>query len=70
MKEIILTSRQLMSSPDIQAYELGQIPTPQEMENNKKINYILIGVLTAITIGLFSYYFYQVYQENKSKNLN
>ena len=33
MKEIIITSRQRMLSPDRLAYELGQIPTPKKIEN-------------------------------------
>jgi hypothetical protein len=36
MKEIILTSRQQMLTPDLQVYELGQIPTLQKMGNSKK----------------------------------
>ncbi len=31
MKEIIITSRQRMLSPDRLAYELGQIPTPEKI---------------------------------------
>ena len=44
MKEIIITSRQRMLSPDILAYELGQIPTPEKIENTKIATYVLIGV--------------------------
>ena len=70
MKEIILNSKQRMLSPDQLAYELGQISTPQEMENSKIITYILIGGFTVITIGLISFNVYQIYQETKSKKLN
>jgi hypothetical protein len=70
MKEIILTSRQRMLPPDLLAYELGQIPTLQEMENSKKITYVLIGVFTVITAGFISYQLYQIHQENNSKKLN
>ena len=70
MKEIILTSRQRMLPPDLQAYELGQIPTLQEMENSKKITYVLIGVFTVITIGFISYQLYQIHQVNNSKKIN
>ena len=70
MKEIILNSKQRMLSPDQLAYELGQIPTPEKIETNKIITYILIGGFTVITIGLLSYGFYQIYQETKSKKLN
>lgn len=68
MKEIIITSRQRMLSPDILAYELGQIPTPEKIENTKITNYVLIGVLATITIGMISYTMYQIHQENKRKN--
>ncbi|MGV1012224.1 MAG: hypothetical protein ACOYBS_07220 [Flavobacterium sp.] len=70
MKEIIITSRQRMLSPDILAYELGQIPTPEKIENTKITNYVLIGVLATITIGMISYTMYQIHQENKRKKLN
>lgn len=70
MKEIILTSRQLMLSPDLLAYELGQIPTPQELENSKKITYVIIGSFATLTIVLISIYCYKVYQENNSKKQN
>ena len=52
------------------AYELGQIQTPEKIETNKIITYILIGGFTVITIGLLSYGFYQIHQENKSKKIN
>ena len=70
MKEIIITSRQRMLSPDILAYELGQILTPEKIENTKITNYVLIGVLATITIGMISYTMYQIHQENKRKKLN
>ena len=70
MKEIIITSRQRMLSPDILAYELGQIPTPEKIENTKIATYVLIGVFATITIGVISYTVYQIHQENKSKKLN
>ena len=70
MKEIIITSRQRMLSPDILAYELGQIPTPEKIENTKIATYVLIGVFATITIGIISYSVYQIYQENKRKKLN
>ncbi|WP_396140717.1 hypothetical protein [Flavobacterium sp.] len=50
MKEIILTSRQRMLPPDIFAYEFGQIPTPEKIENTKIATYILIGVFATITV--------------------
>jgi len=70
MKEIILNSRQRMSSPDRLSYELGQIPTPEKIENTKIATYVLIGVFATITIGIISYSVYQIYQENKRKKLN
>jgi hypothetical protein len=70
MKEIIITSRQRMISPDRLAYELGQIPTPEKMENNKIATYVLIGVFATITIGIISYSVYQIHQVNKRKKLN
>ena len=70
MKEIILTSRQRMLPPDIFAYELGQIPTPEKLENTKIATYVLFGVLATITIGLVSYGVYQIRQENKNRKLN
>ena len=70
MKEIIITSRQRMLSPDQLAYELGQIPTPEKIENTKIASYILFGVLATITVGLISYNIYNQYQENKSKSTN
>lgn len=68
MREILLTSRQRMLSPDILAYELGQIPTPKKIENTKIATYVLIGVLATMTLGLISYRVYQIHQENKGKN--
>ena len=65
-----LTPRQLMLSPDVLAYELGQIPTPEKIENNKIATYVLIGVAASITVGIFSYALYQMHQENKRKKLN
>jgi hypothetical protein len=59
-----------MLSPDVLAYELGQIPTPEKIENTKIATYILIGVTATITIGLISYALYQMHQENKRKKLN
>ena len=70
MKEIIITSRQRMLSPDILAYELGQIPTPEKIENTKIATYVLIGVFATITIGVISYTVYQIHQENKREKLN
>jgi hypothetical protein len=70
MKEIIITSRQRMLSPDRLAYELGQIPTPGEIENTKIATYVLSGVFATITIGIISYSVYQIHQENKNKKLN
>ena len=70
MKEIIITSRQRMLSPDILAYELGQIPTPEKIENTKIATYVLIGVFATITIGVISYTVFQIHQENKRKKLN
>jgi hypothetical protein len=70
MKNNTLTPRQLMLSPDILAYELGQIPTPEKMENNKIATYVLIGVFATITIGVITYTVYQIHQENKRKKLN
>jgi hypothetical protein len=70
MKEIILTSRQQMLSPDQLSFEMGLIPTPEKMENTKIATYILIGVFATITIGIISYNVYQIHQENKSKKMN
>jgi hypothetical protein len=70
MKEITITSRQLMLSPDRFAYEFGQFPTPEKIENSKIATYVLIGVFATITIGIISYNVYQIHQENKSKKLN
>ncbi|NBU82969.1 MAG: hypothetical protein EBS55_15125 [Flavobacteriaceae bacterium] len=70
MKEIIITSRQRMLSPDILAYELGQIPTPEKIENTKIATYVLIGVFATITIGVISYTVYQIHQESKSRKQN
>jgi hypothetical protein len=70
MKEIILTSRQRMSSPDRLSYDFGLIPTPEKIENTKIATYVLVGVFATITIGIISYSVYQIHQENKSKKLN
>ena len=70
MKNNTLTPRQLMLSPNVLAYELGQIPTPEKMENTKIVTYVLIGVFATITIGIISYNVYQIHQENKSKKIN
>jgi uncharacterized membrane protein YebE (DUF533 family) len=52
------------------AYEIGQIKTPEKIENTKIATYVLIGVAATITVGLFSYAVYQMHQENKRKNQN
>jgi hypothetical protein len=70
MKNNTLTPRQLMLSPDVLAYELGQIQTPEKMENNKIATYVLIGAAATITIGFISYAIYQKYEENKRKKPN
>jgi hypothetical protein len=70
MKEIILTSRQRMSSPDRLSYDFDLIPTPEKIENTKIATYVLIGVFATITLGIISYSVYQIHQENKSKKLN
>ena len=68
MEKIILTTRQKMLPPDRLAYELGQIPTPEKIENTKIATYILIGVAATISIGFISYAVYQMHQEkNKIK---
>ena len=69
MKEIVITSRQRMLSPDQLAYEFGQISTPEKIENTKIATYVLLGVFATITIGVVSYTLYQIYQENKSEKL-
>jgi hypothetical protein len=70
MKEIPLTSIQLMMSSAELAYDLGSIPTPEKIENTKIATYVLIGVFATITVGVISYNIYQIHQENKSKKLN
>lgn len=55
---------------NVLAHELGQIPTPEKIENSKIATYFLIGVFATITIGIISYNVYQIHQENKSKKLN
>ena len=70
MKNNTLTPRQLMLSPDVLAYELGQIQTPEKMENNKIATYVLIGVFATITLGVITYTVHQIHQENKRKKLN
>jgi hypothetical protein len=70
MKEIPLTSIQLMMSSVELAYDLGSIPTPEKIENTKIATYVLIGVFATITIGIISYNVYQIHQENKSKKPN
>ena len=70
MKEIIITSRQRMLSPELLSYEMGLIQTTEKMENNKIATYVLIGVFVTITIGIISYTVYQIHQENKREKLN
>ena len=67
MKEIPLTQIQLMLPPDELSYELGLIPSPQEIEKNQKLSYILIGVFATVTVGLIAYTIHQKYQESKIK---
>jgi hypothetical protein len=57
-----------MLSPNQLAYELGQIPTPDKIENTKIVFYVLIGVFATFTIGMISYNIYQIQVENKFKN--
>jgi len=70
MKNNTLTPRQLMLSPNILAYELDQIPTPEKIENTKIATYVLYGVLATITVGIISYNIYQIQQVNKSRKQN
>lgn len=70
MRNNTLTPRQLMLSPNILAYELGQIPTPEKIENTRIATYVLIGVFATITLGEITYTVYQIHQENKIKKLN
>jgi hypothetical protein len=70
MKNNTLTPRQLMLSPNILAYELDQIPTPEKIENTKIATYVLFGVLATITVGIISYNIYQIQRENKSRKQN
>ena len=65
MKEIILTSRQQMLSPDQFSYEMGLIPTPEKMEMNRKVTYLLIGGAVTITLMFSIYNIYTNYQEKK-----
>jgi len=65
MKEIILTSRQQMLSPDQFSYEMGIIPTPEKMEMNRKLTYLLIGSAVTITLILSFYNIYINYQKKK-----
>ena len=65
MKEIILTSRQQMLSPDQFSYEMGIIPTPEKMEMNRKLTYLLIGSAVTITLILSIYNIYINYQKKK-----
>jgi hypothetical protein len=68
MKEILLTSRQRMLSPDQLALELNLIETPQEFERNKSIQYLLLGGI--LMAGIFiCYNFYQIYQEEKKQKI-
>jgi len=70
MNNDTLTPRQLMLSPAVLAYELGQIPTPKKIENTKIATYVLIGVFATITVGIISCVVYQNYKENKRKMQN
>ena len=70
MKNNTLTPRQLMLSPNILAYELDQIPTPEKIENTKIATYVLFGVLATNTVGIISYNIYQIQRENKSRKQN
>ena len=70
MKNNTLTPRQLMLSPNILAYELDQIPTPEKIENTKIATYVLYGVLATITVGIISYNIYHIQQENKNRKQN
>lgn len=66
MKEILLTSRQRMLSPDQLALELKLIETPQEFERNKTIQHLLIGGILMAGI-VICYNFYQIYQEERKQ---
>jgi hypothetical protein len=65
MKEIILTSRQQMLSPDQLSYEMGLIPTPEKMELNRKVTYFLMGCAITGVLILSIYNIYTNYQEKK-----
>lgn len=65
MRELILTSRQRMLSPDQLSFELGLTQTPEQMENTKIATYILVGVLATITVGIIVYAIHQDHQKKK-----
>jgi hypothetical protein len=67
MKDIPLTSIQIMMSSDELAYDLGLIPTPQVMENSKIITYIIFGMFVTVSLGLLAYNLHQIHQEKKLK---
>jgi hypothetical protein len=55
MKNNTLTPRQLMLSPNVLAYELGQIPTPEKIENS---NNFLMDLIYFYNICHQYYYFF------------
>jgi hypothetical protein len=67
MKDIPLTTRQLLLPSDIFANELGLMPSPQKIENTQMTTYILIGAIAAITVGFIGFTIYLKHQENKLK---
>lgn len=68
MKEILLTSRQRMLSPDQLSLELKLIEAPQEFEKNKTIQLVLLGGLTMAGL-IICYNLYQMLQEEKKQKL-
>ncbi len=70
MKKIELPSYMQMASPLHLAETLGEIPTEKELENNKKITYLIMGgLLTASLIGI-GYLLYDSYKVQKKEQTN
>lgn len=65
MKEIIITSRQQMLSPDQLSFEMGLIPTPEKMEMDKKMTYFLLGSIVTLALAFSIYNIYTNYREKK-----
>lgn len=68
MEEILLPENYQMLPALELAQMLGEIPTEKQMENNKKISYLLIGTFIGVSLLTSAYLIYEGYKARKKHN--